>query len=178
MLKQQPRILTATESAFAAKHFTQVYSFLNENNLSEDDYYDSAINGFLKAVQKYNTSAAFGDFKEFAEACMKAECAAYKEKLSRTPTVLSISDCYNSANELEDTIADVKNTMDEAISSICLEETMQCFDATQQRIVHLLMDGYSRMDIAAMLHMSVTALFDEIRLIQNKAMASPLMAAV
>ena len=33
------------------------------------------------------------------------------------------------------------------------------------------------MDIAAMLQMSVTALFDEIRLIQNKAMASPLMAA-
>ena len=129
MLKQQPRILTATESAFAAKHFTQVYLFLNENNLSEDDYYDSAINGFLKAVQEYNTSADFGDFKEFAEACMKAECTAYKEKLSRTPTVLSISECYNSANELEDTIADVKNTMDEAISAICLEETMQCFDA-------------------------------------------------
>ena len=78
---------------------------------------------------------------------------------------------------VEDTIADVKNTMDEAISAICLEETMQSFDATQQRIVHLLMEGYSRMDIAAMLQMSVTALFDEIRLIQNKAMASPLMAA-
>lgn len=177
MLKNQPRVLTPEESAFAAKHFTQVYLFLNENNLSEDDYYDPAINGFLKAVQEHLTSAGSGDFKQFAAAMMKAECNAYEESLHRTPTIISFSECYNSANELEDTISDVKNTMDEAISAICLEETMQSFDATQQRIVHLLMEGYSKMDIAAMLQMSVTALFEEICLIQNKTMASPLMMA-
>ena len=67
--------------------------------------------------------------------------------------------------------------MDEAIAAIALDETMRSFDATQQRIVHLLLEGYSKMDIAAMLQMSVTALFEEICLIQNKTMASPLMMA-
>ena len=177
MLKNQPRVLTQEESVFAAEQFGQVYTFLAENSLSEDDYYDSAVNGFLKAVQEHNASADFGDFKQFAAMCMKAECEAYKEKLGKMPTVLSFSECYNSANELEETISDVKNTMDEAISAICLEETMQSFDATQRRIVHLLMKGYSKMDIAAMLQMSVAALFEEICLIQNKTMASPLMMA-
>lgn len=177
MLKNQPRVLTSEESAFAAKHFTQVYAFLAENNLSEDDYYDSAINGFLKAVQEHITAAGSGDFKQFAASMMSAECTAYEEKLNRTPTVLSFSECYKSAYELEETIADVKSTMDEAISAISLEETMRSFNATQQRIVHLLMEGYSRMDIAAMLQMSVTALFNEICLIQNKTMESPLMMA-
>lgn len=177
MLKNQPRVLTPEESAFAAKHFTQVYSFLAENNLSEDDYYDPAINGFLKAVQEHLTSAGSGDFKQFAAAMMKAECNAYEESLHRAPTIISFSECYKSSDTLEETIAYIKNTMDEAISAIAYEETMQSFTATQQRIVHLLLEGYSKMDIAATLQMSVTALFDEICLIQNKAMASPLMMA-
>ena len=177
MLKNQPRVLTPKESAFAAKHFTQVYSFLAENNLSEDDYYDSALNGFLKAVQEYSTSVGFGNFKQFAYTIMSAECTAHEESLHRTPTLLSYSECYKSANTLEETIADVKNTMDEAISAIAYDETMQSFSATQQRIVHLLLEGYSRMDIASMLQMSVTALFEEISLIQNKTIASPLMMA-
>ena len=177
MLKNQPRVLTPKESAFAAKHFTQVYSFLAENNLSEDDYYDSALNGFLKAVQEYSTSGGFGNFKQFAYTIMSAECTAHEESLHRTPTLLSYSECYKSANTLEETIADVKNTMDEAISAIAYDETMQSFSATQQRIVHLLLEGYSRMDIASMLQMSVTALFEEISLIQNKTIASPLMMA-
>lgn len=177
MLKNQPRVLTPDESAFAAKHFTQVYDFLAENNLSEDEYYDPAVNGFLKAVQEHHTSDGSGDFKQFAAALMSAECTEYEEYLHRVPTVLSFSECYKSAYELEETIADVKNTMEEAISAISLDETIKSFNATQQRIVYLLMEGYTRMDIAAMLQMSVSALFDEIRLIQNKTIASPLMMA-
>ena len=46
---------------------------------------------------------------------------------------------------------------------------MRSFNATQKRIVNLLLKGYSKMDIATMLRMSVNALFDEISLIQNKA---------
>ena len=65
---QQPRVLTPEESALAAKHFTLIYAFLAENNLSEDDYYDSALGGFLKAVQEHFTTAGSGDFKQFAAA--------------------------------------------------------------------------------------------------------------
>lgn len=177
MLNQQPRIFTPEESAFAAKHFAQVYSFLAENNLSEDDYYDHAVNGFLKAVQQHHTFADTDDFKRFAAAMMIAECTAYEKSLHRAPTVINFSECYENAYELEEAITDVKNTMNEAISAIAFDETMKSFDATQKRIVDLLLKGYSKMDIATMLRMSVNALFDEICLIQNKATANLLTMA-
>lgn len=177
MLNNQPRILTPEESAFAAKNFTHVYSFLSENNLSEDDYYDPAINGFLKAVQGYQRSGDSADFKQFADAMMGAECTAYDEALHKTPTILSLSECYRSAYELEETIADVKNTIDEAIAAISLDETMKSFDDTQRRIVRLLLEGYSKMDIATMLQMNINTLFEQICSIQNKTMANPLMMA-
>lgn len=169
MLNQQPRIFTPEESAFAAKHFAQVYSFLAENNLSEDDYYDSAVNGFLKAVQQHHIFAGTDDFKLFAAAMMIAECTAHEKSLHKAPTVINFSECHENAYELEEAITDIKNTMNEAISAIAFDETMKSFDATQKRIVNLLLKGYSKMDIATMLRMSVNALFDEISLIQNKA---------
>ena len=68
--------------------------------------------------------------------------------------------------------------MNEAISAIAFDETMRSFNATQKRIVNLLLKGYSKMDIATMLRMSVNALFDEISLIQNKATENLLTMAV
>ena len=67
--------------------------------------------------------------------------------------------------------------MEEAILSISLQETMESFDATQQKIIKLLYDGYSQMDIATMLQMSVNAVCEEIRKIQLEMTASPLMMA-
>lgn len=169
MLNQQPHIFTPKESEFAEKHFAQVYSFLAENNLTEDDYYDPAVNGFLKAVQQYHISADTADFNRFAAVMMSVECAAHEKSLHRAPTVISFSECYENAYEIEEAITDIKNTMNEAISAIAFDETMRSFNATQKRIVNLLLKGYSKMDIVTMLRMSVNALFDEISLIQNKA---------
>lgn len=177
MLKNQPRVLTTEESAFAAKHFTLVYTFLAENNLSEEDYYDCAINGFLRAVQEYPISAGCSDFKHFAKALMEKECSAYEESLETSPIILSLSECCKNSHELEETIADVKSTLENAISAIAYDETMQSFNATQQRIVKLLMAGYSKIDIASMLHMNISALIDEISFIQEKTSSSPLMMA-
>lgn len=177
LLSKQPQPLSPQESAFAAEHFPLVYAFLNENELSEDVYYDSAINGFLKAVKHSFTSSDTCNFAEVAKAFMSQECEQYDTMADSEPRILSFSECYESAYAFEETIADIKNTMDEAISSIAIADTMQSFTESQQEIVRLLMDGYSFSDIASMLTLSLNALREEICSIQQKTMYSPLMNA-
>ena len=93
------------------------------------------------------------------------------------PRIFSFDECYQSAYVLEENIADIKNTMEDAISSIAIEETMQRFTEIQQEIVRLLMGGYSKMDIASMLTLSMNTLSNEICSIQRKTLHSPLMNA-
>ncbi len=172
----QPQTLSPEESALAAEQFGQVYSFLAENDLPEDGYYDYALNGFLKAVRKHCRTPG-KRFKEVAWACMSAECSVYEEMQYSLPPVLSFCDCDRSAYTLEETVAHAKDTMEEAIQSISLQETMASFNATQRKIVNLLYSGYSQMDIATMLQMSITAVCEEIRKIRLEITASPMMMA-
>lgn len=174
---RQPQPLSPQESAFAAEQFPLVYAFLNENELSEDVYYDSAINGFLKAVKHKFSSSDTIEFDEIAKAFMSQECEQYDTMSDSEPRILSFNDCYESAHAFEETIADIKNTMEEAISSIAIKETMQSFTRNQREIIRLLMDGYSFLDIASMLALSLNALREEICSIQQKTMYSPLMNA-
>jgi RNA polymerase sigma-70 factor (ECF subfamily) len=46
-------VLTSEESDFAALHHKLIYKFLRKNGLSEDEYYDVAVFGYLDAVRDY-----------------------------------------------------------------------------------------------------------------------------
>ncbi len=46
--------LTEKEKQLAEKYHNAVYSFLHRHNYSIEEYYDVAIMGFLKGIQKYN----------------------------------------------------------------------------------------------------------------------------
>lgn len=174
---RQPQRLSTEESAFAAEHFQQVYSFLNENDLPEEIYYDSAINGFLMAVKQCFSSSDTCNFTKVANALMRRECEQYDVMAESEPRIFSFDEYYQSAYVLEEHIVDIKNTMEDAISSIAIEETMQTFTEIQQEIVRLLMGGYSKMDIASMLTLSMNTLSNEICSIQRKTLHSPLMNA-
>ena len=45
--------LTQAESDFAAEHHDLIYGYLNQAGLPEDDFYDIAVFGYLRAVRKY-----------------------------------------------------------------------------------------------------------------------------
>ena len=172
----QPQILSPEESALAAEQFGQVYSFLAQNDLPEDTYYDCALDGFLKAVRKHFREPG-KDFKEVAWACMSVECSAYEEMQYSLPPVLSFCESDRSAYTLEETVANAKDTLEEAIMSVSLQETMAGFDELQRKVVKLLYAGYSQMDIASMLQMSIQAVRNEIHYIQQELTAIPLMMA-
>ena len=44
---------TKEEQQFAEDNHGIIYTFLNEKQLSEDDYYDVVVFGYLRAVQEY-----------------------------------------------------------------------------------------------------------------------------
>lgn len=172
----QPQILSPEESALAAEQFGQVYAFLAENDLPEDVYYDYALDGFLKAVRQYFREPG-KNFKEAAWTCMSKECSAYEERQYSLPPVLSFCESDRSAYTLEETVANARDTLEEVIASLALEETMAGFDEVQRRIVKLLYAGYSHMDIAFMMHMSIRSVRDEIYYIQKELRGTPLMMA-
>ena len=47
------RPFTKEEQQFAEENHDLVYAFLNEKKLSEDEYYDVVVFGYLQAVQFY-----------------------------------------------------------------------------------------------------------------------------
>ena len=169
-----PQILSPEESALAAEQFGLVYAFLAENDLPEDTYYDYALDGFLKAVRQHFREPG-KDFKEVAWACMSVESSAYEEMQYSLPPVLSFCEQDRSAYTLEETVANARDTLEAAISSLSLEETMAGFDEIQRKVVKLLYAGYSHMDIAFMMHMSIQAVRNEIYYIQKELTVTPLM---
>ena len=161
IMTNQPRQLTNQESAFAAEHHHVLYSFLRDNGLSEEEYYDVAVFGFLDAVRQH-LCAENGDFEQIAYAQMLSACNAYDETQSVFTAEL---------RSIEDTIADVKDTAEEAIHSVMWEQTLASYDATEKRVVELLVMHYPKPDIAAMLGMDMIALNKRITGIQYKSAA-------
>ena len=45
--------LTEEQRIFAEKHHDFIYQYLNGRHLNIEDYYDTAVFGYLKAVQDY-----------------------------------------------------------------------------------------------------------------------------
>ena len=165
-MTNQPRPLTNQESAFAAEHHHLLHSFLQENNLSEEEYYDVAVFGYLDAVRRY-LHTDNGDFCQLAYTLMLSACNAYDE--AQTVSFAELS-------SIEDTLADVRDTAEEAIRAVALEQTLASYDAAEKQVVELLLMNYPKPDIAAMLGVDMDALCERITGIQHKT-AAVLMAA-
>lgn len=164
------RPLTNQESAFAAENHHYIYSFLCDNDLSEEDYYDVAVFGYLDAVCRH-FSTDNGNFKQTAYAMMLSACNSYDEAQAVTVSLTQL------CTSIEETIADVKDTAEEAIRAVALEETLNSFSAAEKEIVELLLMEYPKPDIATMLGISMDTLCERIAGIQEKTSAGLLMAA-
>lgn len=176
-MTKQLQVLTSQESAFAAEHHDYIFNFLDSNGLPENDYYDVAVFGYLKAVCRHFREINTPEFKLLADAEMLSACNEFDDELEENPVYSGSSLNIDIGRPIEDVIADVKDTAQDAISAISIEKTLACFDDTEKRIVNLLMMNYPKTDIAGMLDMSVTTLFERISVIQQKTYDTPLMMA-
>ena len=181
-MKKQQNMLTEQESAFAAEHHSLIYRYLNERNLSEDEYYDVVVFGYLNGVRKHfrRKDLKQYSFTTIAWRAMNSSYVNYERSKSRSKNcaqILSIHEPYHSAYALEEVIANTKDYAEETIGAIMVKETMHSFEQTELEILKLLMEGYPKAEIRRILGMSVETLNEVIESIQDKALGSPLMQA-
>ena len=89
---------TKEEQAFAEKNHDLVYAFLNERKLSESDFYDIVIFGYLRAVQEYCRRGGLSKYRFSTLAWRRMyhilmDYYKYLESPKRKATVLSLEEC-------------------------------------------------------------------------------------
>lgn len=168
--------LTQKESAIAAENHYLINQFLEANNLPEDDYYDVVVFGYLKAVRNFsknkNLSLRTEAMKEMNAACVKFE-RAYESDIA----LHSLQEVIDGIGILEESIASVKNTVNEALERIQYETLSKDFDRLQMQIADMLVAGYPKREIANMLGINMKTLTDKISEMQGILTPGVCMAA-
>lgn len=160
-MKQQK--LTTQEAAFAAEHHDLIFRYILKKGLSEDEYYDVLVFGYLRSVRRYlrNEELRRYSFSSIAWRAMDSSYShylSYKTAAKRNASVLCLHEPDHNAYTLEETIADVYDMAEDVIQRISAAETMKAFDATERRIVALLAEGYRFPEIAETLGIAAKAL--------------------
>ena len=148
--------LTGEQKHLAELNHDLVYKFLNDNNLSEADYYDVVIFGYLCAAQEYceNPRLQRYSFSTVAWKQMREELFRHRKYLERKkrdfPTI-SLSELLgNSDNSLR--IEDVLNVESKLLADLELDLLLHTLAAKvtqkQLRIIRMKLDGYRMHDIA------------------------------
>ncbi len=176
------QMLTPNESLLAERYYHLIEMYMQENCLDEDEYYDILALGYLEGIKKYCRQPEWQGYSLVAvvnKAMTKSVSRydRYSQQHGGYVTMHSMQDYVDSAYTLEERIADVQTSIDAVIDQLALEEIMCCFNATQQRIARLLMQGYDHGEVARLLNVTVAFLTQQLTDMQNKMMGSPLMRA-
>ena len=168
--------LTVKESAIAAENHYLINQFLEANNLPEDDYYDVVVFGYLKAVKSFTKNENLS-LKTEAMKEMNAACVKFEKIHEADFAVHSLQEVIDGIGILEDNIASVKNTVNEALERIQYETLSKDFDRLQTQIAKMLVEGYPKQEIANMLGINMKTLTDKITGMQNILVPGVCMAA-
>ena len=148
------RPFTKKEQQFAEKNHDLVYAFLNEKKLSEDDYYDVVVFGYLKAVKanfdKSRTKKC--SFSTLAWSKMQGELSNYYKYLDsskRNATVISFDEPIDSEDGLciADTIS-YDDVMSELKEELLMHELARRLPPREMRIVKMKVRGDKMHEIA------------------------------
>lgn len=146
--------LTAEQRDFAASHHSLVYKFLNENRLSEDEFYDVVIFGYLRAVKRYLSEPILQQYKftTIAWSCMRVDLFNFyksNRRQKRNVEMLSIHiglgpDSY----PLEETVAGHDALMEQLETSLLLHELAGKISRQQMDMVRMKTYGYNLREIS------------------------------
>lgn len=148
--------LTGEHKHLAELNHDLVYKFLNENNLSEADYYDVVIFGYLCAAQEYCEKPQLKkySFTTVAWKQMKQELFRHRKYLERKkrdfPTV-SLSELLGNTQdslELEDVVSLENKLLEDLQLNLLLHSLASQITQKQMRIIRMKLDGYRMHDIA------------------------------
>ena len=160
--------LTPKQKAFAEKNHNLIFSFLNENHLEDQDYYDIIVFGFLTAVVKYLTREDLMNryaFSTIAYSSMRNSLSNHqkaqnRQKRKAVTISLETSLSDDSQFSLYDTIPGIDALMSDFETELLLHEIASRVSNQQFRIVRLKADGYGVRDIARKQHITMKTVSD------------------
>ena len=148
------RPFTKEEQQFAEKNHDLVYAFLNEKKLSEDEYYDVVVFGYLRAVQVYfrNPKDYKCTFSTLAWIKMNGALANYRKYLSssmRNAVVISLDEPLSCDDGLclEDVIS-YDDCMEEIRTELLMHELAVHLPEREMRIINMKVCGAKLQEIA------------------------------
>jgi len=149
--------LTVEQRIFAEKYHNLIYSFLNKNNLKEDDFYDIVVFGFLRAVKKYFEEPDLSKkytFPTLAWGNMKSRLSNYYKSTSRMKRkayTISLEDnIYGDSEELslQDIVAGYDSLMVDFETELLLIELAAKVSKRDMEIIRMKVNGYGVKEIA------------------------------
>lgn len=146
--------LTYEQQLFAAEHHGLVYRFLNENRLSEDEYYDVVIFGYLKAIQNYFCKPELQKFAftTIAWKTMQGYLCNHlrvQKRKKRNAEVISIHLIpHEGSLPLEETLSKPDELMLQLETELLLHDLAKHISRNQMDMVRLKSGGYGIREIA------------------------------
>lgn len=169
-MKEVP--LTKEQREFAAERHGLVYAFLNERGLSEDDYYDVVIFGFLRAVKRYFTEPNLQKyaFSTIAWQAMQQSFSSHHRALSsqkRKGYTISLSSVAFGDEYLllEEVLSVPDPLMAQLETELLLHDLAKRVSGQQMAVVRMKTAGYGVREIAKTQRTSmktVKALLDDV----------------
>ena len=147
--------LTREQGAFATKWHNLIYAFLNEKGLSEIDYYDIVVFGFLRAVkryfvepplQKYSFSTiAWQAMQQSISAHRRAENSQKRKGYTISIHALTYGD---GAVSLEETLSAPDELMLQLETELLFHDLAQRATRQHMAVARMRSDGYNLREIA------------------------------
>lgn len=162
--------LSAEESAFAAQHHPLIYSYLNRYRLPEDEFYDIAVFGYLRAVRKYlaRPELRLYQFSTIAFRAMSCDVYHSREYWNREMRRAEI-ESYQEDVHTSDLHDSVSAACENVIS---FEALARRLTPLQHRIATLRTEGYRDPEIAAICKLKLCDVKQAMELAKEKLYVS------
>ena len=148
------RPFTKKEQRFAEENHDLVYAFLNEKKLSEDEYYDVVVFGYLCAIQEYFENKRLSKYKFSTLAWKRMQHVLidhykYLSSPKRNAHVISLDEPIDSEDGLciEDMIS-YDDFMSELREELLMHELARQLPKREMRIVRMKVRGCKMHEIA------------------------------
>lgn len=164
--------LTPEQKVFAAQNHDLIYKYLNENHLSEDEFYDVVAFGYLRAIRRFFSDLQLQEYS-FGTVAWKGMQGALNDhkKAQRgqkhAAKVLSLhTELGDEHYSLGESSARYEDLMAQLEAKLLLHDLAKRVSKQQMEIVRLKSSGYNLRDIATRQNTStkrIRSLLEEVR---------------
>ena len=150
------RPLTPKQKEFAEEYHDYIFQYLKCRHLAARDFYDSAVFGYLLAVQEYleRPDIQKYEFRRIAYTSMRNAIAEEQKRQCRQKQFVSFKEF--SEESLDDFLPDRQQYIAEALDNQnYLLQLLSCMTPKEQEVVYLKADGFTYQEIAQRCNISM-----------------------